>query len=71
MLVLDYDPRRGLPPVASSLSTNLAVIGVKVTEAPGAATDEEGPRNDKMYVLDTTTMPDEQYVHAQVVNGRR
>ena len=62
MLVLDYDPRGGSPPVAQSLSTNLAVIGVKVTEAPGAATDEEGPRNDKMYVLETTTMPEEQYV---------
>lgn len=63
VLVLDYDPHRVSPPVAQSLSTDLAVIGVKVTEAPGAATaEEEGPRNNKIYVLETTTLPEDSCV---------
>lgn len=60
VLVLDYDPHRTTSPVVQSLSTNLAVIGVKVTEPPRPATpEEEGPKNDKMYVIETTAFPDE------------
>ena len=60
VLVLDYDPHRPMTPVAKSLSTNITVVGVKVAEAPGAPSpEEEGPRNDKMYVLETATLPQE------------
>ncbi|KAJ3552001.1 hypothetical protein NM688_g4388 [Phlebia brevispora] len=60
VLVLDYDPNGESVPVAQSLSTELAVTGVKVTEAPGAVTvEEDGLRNNKIYVLETTSIPED------------
>lgn len=60
VLVLDYDPYGASCPVAQSLSTDLAVTGVKVTEAPGAATvEDDGLRNKQIYVLETTPIPED------------
>ncbi|PSR72396.1 hypothetical protein PHLCEN_2v11739 [Hermanssonia centrifuga] len=60
VVVLDYDPALGASPTAHCLSTSLAVVAVKVAEAPGAGLiEEDGPKNSKMYVVQTTTKPDE------------
>ncbi|KAH9946690.1 hypothetical protein B0H21DRAFT_822605 [Amylocystis lapponica] len=60
VLVLDcHSPNRPLLTV-QSLSTELAATGVKVSDAPGAGVaDDEPNRNDKMYILETTTLPEE------------
>jgi hypothetical protein len=63
VLVLDYDGLQlGTVPTIKSISSNLALTGVKVSEAPGAATAHDElkiNRNDKMYILETcTTMED-------------
>ena len=64
VLVLDYDPTTGAEPIAHSLSKDIAVLGVKVSKAPGAAILEEGiPQNDNMYLLETTTNPEEMCVY--------
>jgi hypothetical protein len=65
VLVLDYDPTIPISPAAKSMSKNMVVTGVKVAEAPGAAVDEdEWKKNDKMYILETTTTASEdKYVH--------
>ncbi|KAI0079583.1 hypothetical protein K474DRAFT_1591668 [Panus rudis PR-1116 ss-1] len=57
VLILDYPEQAA--PTAKSLSPDVAVTGVKVTDAPGAAGHEGGPKNNKIYVLDTTTLPEE------------
>jgi hypothetical protein len=53
VLVLDYDPAS---PNAKSISANVAVTALKVAEAPGAiAAEDELRKNDRMYILETTT----------------
>ncbi|OBZ79214.1 hypothetical protein A0H81_00717 [Grifola frondosa] len=60
VLVLDYDSAKSPSPTLKSLSADLAVTGLKVCDAPGAGVvEEECARNDKMYVLETTTLPEE------------
>jgi len=60
VLVLDYDPTIPTSPTAKSMSRNMVVTSVKVAEAPGAAADEdELKKNDKMYILETTTASDD------------
>lgn len=58
VLVLDYDNVATM----KSISKNLAVTGIKVSEAPGAAAAHDElkiERNDKIYILETcTTMED-------------
>lgn len=42
--------------VAESLSSGLAVAGLKIVDAPGVALnvkDGDVPRNDKMYIIET------------------
>ncbi len=60
VLVVDYNPDDHGSPAAHSLSADLAVTGLKVTEAPGAGVAEsEAPKNTNMYVLETIVMPEE------------
>lgn len=63
-LVLDYDPSCFVHPTAQSFSQELAVKGVKVADAPGASTAavEDGPKNTKIYVIETSVAPSEMYV---------
>ena len=59
ILVLDYDPTGLCQPSAKSISTNIAVTSLKVTDAPGAAvsgSDELPSKNDNMYVIHTSTL---------------
>lgn len=60
VLVLDYNPDGNTAPTVHSLSSDLAVTGLKVSEAPGAGIAENGAtKNDQMYVLETISMPEE------------
>lgn len=54
IIILDYDGTDETP-VAESLEKNLAVTGVKVTDAPGASAARDGePRwNDQIYIVET------------------
>lgn len=63
VMVLDYDINV-VCPTAQSLSSELAVKGVKVADAPGAGTTagEDGPKNTKIYVIETSITPAEAYV---------
>jgi hypothetical protein len=56
VLLLHYDPTRPSPqPVAKSISPSVAVTGVKVADAPGAAAEGgENVSNDEMFILETT-----------------
>ncbi|KZT06893.1 uncharacterized protein LAESUDRAFT_812554, partial [Laetiporus sulphureus 93-53] len=56
VLVIDYDPNRGSSPTVKSLSADVAVTGLRITDAPGA---DELNRNNKMYILETTAVPEE------------
>jgi len=70
VLVLDYDfSHTGIctsaVPTIKSISNQLALIGVKVSEAPGAAAAHDElkiKRNDKMYILETCTTKEDKYV---------
>ncbi|GLB36327.1 hypothetical protein LshimejAT787_0306150 [Lyophyllum shimeji] len=56
VLVLDYDPTSNKPPTVQSMSNHLTVASLKVEEAPGAAAaNENDPKNDRMFIIDTTT----------------
>ena len=59
VLILDYDPTNMTVPMAQSLSPDLAVLGVKVAEAPSSTIDDNpNPRsNNYIYVIETTTKP--------------
>ena len=59
VLVLDHDPSEITGLSAKSLTTELAVTGLKITEAPGAGVVDEGIRNTNMYVLETTVLPEQ------------
>ncbi|RDB28450.1 hypothetical protein Hypma_015341 [Hypsizygus marmoreus] len=55
VLVLDYDPTGTKQPAVQSMSKDLAVSSLKVEEAPGAAAaSESDPKNDRMYIVETT-----------------
>jgi hypothetical protein len=59
VLVLDYDPTDLNQSSAKSISSNIAVTSLKVTDAPGAAasgSDEFLSKNDKMYIVHTSTL---------------
>ena len=59
ILVLDYDPSSLSQPSAKSVSSNIAVTSLKVTDVPGGAasgSDELPNKNDKMYVIHTSTL---------------
>lgn len=59
VLVIDHSPVHGTTAV-HSLSAEIAVTGLKVTDAPGASVAENGAsKNDRMYVLETIAMPEE------------
>lgn len=59
VLVLDYDPTTAAPPTVKSMSKHLAVSGLKVQEAPGAAAAQESdPKNDRMYIIETIANDD-------------
>ena len=63
IVIIDYDgPDQ--PPTVRSLHSDLAVTGVKITDAPGAAAANPR-RNDKMYVLETVTSGDAGYVRVR------
>jgi hypothetical protein len=66
VLVLDFDPTSGAAPTVRSISKNIAVTTVKVAEAPGAAAEDELKRNDRMYILETTTTTDDKCVESYV-----
>lgn len=54
VLVLDYDPTT-TKTTLKSMSNDLAVVSLKVEEAPGAgAADADGTRSDRMYIIQTT-----------------
>jgi len=59
ILVLDYDPTGQSQPSAKSVSNSIAVTSLKVTDAPGATvsgSDEFTSKNDKMYIIHTSTL---------------
>ncbi|KAJ7919144.1 hypothetical protein B0H13DRAFT_1990583 [Mycena leptocephala] len=61
VLILDYDPDTNAPPTVQSISPSISVTGLRVEEAPGAAaaaTDEGVARNDRMFIIETTTAQD-------------
>jgi hypothetical protein len=72
VLILDYDDFRtgtgmGMVPIIKSISSNLAITSVKVSEAPGAAAAHDElqiKRNDKMYILETCTTKEDKCVQA-------
>jgi len=54
VIILDYEPGK-VTPLVESASRNIAVTGIKVTDAPpsGTPTDGEPRRNDNMFILET------------------
>ncbi|THH20228.1 hypothetical protein EW146_g1102 [Bondarzewia mesenterica] len=64
VLVLDYDSAEAANARTQSIGGSLAVIGVKVTDAPGAssASEEDSAQNNNMYILTTTTLCDDKAV---------
>jgi hypothetical protein len=65
VLVLDYDPSNISHPTVKSISNGLAVTGTKVTDAPGAGVvhaDDAPSKNDKMYIIHASSIPDTKYV---------
>lgn len=55
VLVLDYDPTNASQPKVQCMSKDLAVVSLKIEEAPGAAAaDGDDPRSDRMYIIQTT-----------------
>lgn len=63
IVVLDYDPAKNPTPTVKSLSTGMGITGLKITDAPGIGiAEDEFTRNNKMYVIETTSMPEEKCV---------
>ena len=55
VLVIDYDPTSATQPTVQSMSKDLAILSLKIEEAPGAAAaDGNDLKNDKMYLIQTT-----------------
>src|ERR1700733_8403586 len=65
VLIMDYDASRtGTVPIIKSISSNLAITGVKFSEAPGPAAQHDElniKRNDNMYILETSTTIEDKY----------
>ncbi|KAJ3719699.1 hypothetical protein EV361DRAFT_949791 [Lentinula raphanica] len=61
VLLLEFDQTSSVPTVTST-SRTLAVTGIKVEEAPGAAVAED-KHNDRMYIIEATTAPVEDKLH--------
>lgn len=61
VIVLDADLAAGAP-TARSISPGLAVMGVKVADAPGASVQDDEVGDRKMYVIDTMSIVDERCV---------
>lgn len=59
VLVLDHDPNAEGAPSAKSISDALAVMAVKVTDAPGAGVLDDEPGNKKMYVIETMSIAED------------
>ena len=59
VLVMDYDPASSELVQVQSLSPQLAVISLKVSDAPGAGsiTEDDEQKNNKMYVIETVAHP--------------
>ncbi|KAL0950953.1 hypothetical protein HGRIS_007705 [Hohenbuehelia grisea] len=59
VLILEHDPSSPSTPSVKSISQDMIVTGLKVTDAPGAAADEGGPpKNDRMYIIETIMTDD-------------
>lgn len=54
-IILDYDPKAPSNLVVRSISDGLAVVAVKVTEAPGIAKGVDDDRNTGMYIIETVS----------------
>lgn len=63
VVIIDYNGP-DLPPMVQSLHPDLAVTGIKIADAPGAAAAHPR-RNDKMYVLETVSCGDNVYAGSQ------
>jgi hypothetical protein len=64
VLVLDYDPANITAPTVKSISNNIAVTGIKVTDAPGAGvvhSNDAPSKNDKLYIIQVNSIPDTRY----------
>ncbi|THH31783.1 hypothetical protein EUX98_g2385 [Antrodiella citrinella] len=59
VLVLDHSPTDGADFSARSLTREMAVTGLKVSEAPGAGVVDDGVKDHNMYVLETTVLSEE------------
>ncbi|KAF8508120.1 hypothetical protein JB92DRAFT_2955041 [Gautieria morchelliformis] len=59
VLVMDYDPASPELARVQSLSPQLAITALKVSDAPGVGSmaEDEEPKNTKMYVLETVAHP--------------
>ncbi|KAJ7169592.1 hypothetical protein C8R46DRAFT_1217272 [Mycena filopes] len=66
VLILDYDPHSDAPPTVQSISPSISVTGVRVEEAPGAAAEGDAARNDRMFIIDTTTSAQDRPMDASV-----
>ncbi|EMD41804.1 hypothetical protein CERSUDRAFT_90380 [Gelatoporia subvermispora B] len=63
VIVLDYDPVSNTSATAKSLSTELAVTALRLTDPPGAGIAQEQPgRNGKMHIIETTSSNQERPV---------
>ena len=63
VIILDYSGSADSPSTVKSLSSDLAAVGLRITEAPGAATHADGnTRNTKMFAVDTISLPEEMCV---------
>jgi len=72
VLILDSnDTYMNAIPTIKSISKNIALTGVKVSEAPGAAAAHDElkvKRNDKMYILETCTTMEEKTMESSQVD---
>ncbi|KAF8581376.1 hypothetical protein K439DRAFT_1311218, partial [Ramaria rubella] len=59
VFVMDYDPASQEQVYVQSLSPQLVITSLKITDAPGAGSvgEDDEPKNMKMYVLETVAHP--------------
>jgi hypothetical protein len=57
VLLLEFDPSSPDTATVKSISGNIAVTGLKVAEAPGAAAEDDS-KNSRMYIVETI-LPDD------------
>lgn len=60
VLLLEYN-QGSLMPTVTSTSRTMAVTGMKVEEAPGAAVAEDR-HNDRMYIIEATSVLEDKFV---------